>query len=151
MEPSLWPFLLVSHPLTILAEKPEQGTISWHRVASHLPGRTNKDCRKRWHFTLANTIRKGTWMRDEDERLVKAVEVYGTRWSKVAQAVGTRNGDQCSKRWYDCLDPRIDRSPWTPEEDEKLVTLVACHGRNWSDIVQRHFPNRPPISAKNRY
>lgn len=42
--------------------------------------------------------------------------IHGTRWSKIAQVVGTRNGDQCWKRWYDCLDPQIDKSPWTPEE-----------------------------------
>lgn len=23
---------------------------------------------------------------------------------------------ECSKRWYDALDPSIDHSPWTPEE-----------------------------------
>lgn len=55
-------------------------------------------------------------MREEDEKLREAVELYGARWSKVAEAVGTRNGDQCWKRWYDCLDPRIDKSPWTAEE-----------------------------------
>lgn len=85
-------------------------------MATHIPGRNNKDCRKRWHYSIANSIRKGTWMREEDEKLREAVGLYGARWSKIAEAVGTRNGDQCWKRWYDCLDPRIDKSPWTPEE-----------------------------------
>ncbi len=98
------------------AETPKHGPVSWHKVASHLPGRNNKDCRKRWHYSIANSIRKGTWMREEDEKLRGAVELYGARWSKIAEAVGTRNGDQCWKRWYDCLDPRIDKSPWTAEE-----------------------------------
>ncbi len=97
-------------------ETPSHGPVSWHKVASHLPGRNNKDCRKRWHYSIANTIRKGTWMREEDEKLRQAVELYGARWSKIAEMVGTRNGDQCWKRWYDCLDPRIDKSPWTAEE-----------------------------------
>ncbi|KAH6854764.1 hypothetical protein B0I37DRAFT_388661 [Chaetomium sp. MPI-CAGE-AT-0009] len=125
--------------------------ISWHKVAAHLPGRNNKDCRKRWHYSIANTIRKGTWRREEDEKLREAVELYGARWSKIAEAVGTRNGDQCWKRWYDCLDPRIDKSPWSPEEDAKLLHLVAQTGRNWSDIVHQHFPNRTSLAAKNRY
>ncbi|KAK4103384.1 hypothetical protein N658DRAFT_422159, partial [Parathielavia hyrcaniae] len=133
------------------AETPTQGFVSWHKVASHLPGRNNKDCRKRWHYSIANTIRKGTWMPEEDEKLREAVERYGARWSKIAEAVGTRNGDQCWKRWYDCLDPRIDKSPWTAEEDAKLLALVSQHGRNWSDIVHQHFPNRTSLAAKNRY
>ena len=112
-------------------------------------------------------------MREEDEKLREAVEMYGARWSKIAEAVGTRNGDQCWKRWYDCLDPRIDKSPWTTAEvcpehklecphqtthssqvspqDALLLQLVAQNGRNWSDIVHRHFPNRTSLSAKNRY
>ncbi|KAJ4290049.1 hypothetical protein N0V88_006553 [Collariella sp. IMI 366227] len=135
----------------VAQETPAQGPISWHKVASHLSNRNNKDCRKRWHYSIANTIRKGTWMREEDERLRQAVEIYGARWSKIAEAVGTRNGDQCWKRWYDCLDPRIDKSPWTAEEDARLLYLVSQHGRNWSDIVHQHFPNRTSLAAKNRY
>ncbi|KAH6628169.1 hypothetical protein F5144DRAFT_604365 [Chaetomium tenue] len=134
-----------------LLSEAKDGPISWHKVACHLPGRNNKDCRKRWHYSIANTIRKGTWMREEDERLREAVELYGARWSKIAEAVGTRNGDQCWKRWYDCLDPRIDKSPWTPEEDALLLHLVSQTGRNWSDIVHQHFPARTSLAAKNRY
>ncbi|KAK4230990.1 hypothetical protein QBC38DRAFT_276906 [Podospora fimiseda] len=132
-------------------ETPDQGAISWHKVAAHLPGRNNKDCRKRWHYSIANTIRKGTWTKEEDHKLRQAVDKYGARWSKIAEAVGTRNGDQCWKRWYDCLDPKIDKSPWTADEDARLVRQVAKHGRNWSDIVHTHFPNRTSLAAKNRY
>ncbi|KAK1750301.1 Homeodomain-like protein, partial [Echria macrotheca] len=135
----------------VAKETPSHGTISWHRVAAHLPGRNNKDCRKRWHYSVSHTIKKGTWTKDEDEKLLKAVEKYGARWSKVAAVVGSRNGDQCWKRWYDCLDPRIDKSPWTAEEDGKLLQAVEAVGRNWSEIVTNNFPNRTSLSAKNRY
>jgi len=135
----------------VARETPKHGPISWHKVASHIPGRNNKDCRKRWHYSIANTIRKGTWTREEDDKLREAVEVYGARWSKIAEAVGSRNGDQCWKRWYDCLDPRIDKSPWTAEEDARLLHLVSQTGRNWSDIVHQNFPNRTSLAAKNRY
>jgi len=135
----------------VAIETPNHGPISWHKVAAHLPGRNNKDCRKRWHYSIVNTIRKGTWTREEDQKLRQAVEMYGARWSKIAEAVGTRNGDQCWKRWYDCLDPRIDKSPWTADEDARLVRQVAKHGRNWSDIVHKNFPNRTSLAAKNRY
>ena len=30
--------------------------------------------------------------------------------------MGSRNGDQCWKRWYNSLDPRIDKSPWITDE-----------------------------------
>ncbi|KAK3498571.1 hypothetical protein B0T13DRAFT_448299 [Neurospora crassa] len=130
---------------------PASGSINWCKVASHLSRRNNKDCRKRWHYNVAHNIRKGTWTREEDQRLRKAVDSHGPHWSKVAQVVGSRNGDQCWKRWYDCLDPKIDRSPWTPEEDILLLQIVSQRGRNWTEIVNTHFPNRTSLAAKNRY
>src|SRR5690349_24982999 len=80
-------------------------------------------------------------MREEDEKLREAVEVYGARWSKIAEAVGTRNGDQCWKRWYDCLDPRIDKSPWTAEE--VCPTHYPTPTRAYtSQTLTRHHPHR---------
>jgi len=42
------------------SETPHIGTTSCHKVATHLPGRENKEFRKRWHYSIAHTIRKGT-------------------------------------------------------------------------------------------
>ncbi len=61
-------------------------------------------------------VNTGTWLPAEDVRLREAVAKYGTRWVRVAGEVGTRNGDQCAKRWNENLNPELDHSPWTPEE-----------------------------------
>jgi len=94
----------------------EPGPLNWHNIASNLPSRTNKDCRKRWHYTLGSSAAQGFWTPDEDQRLFDAVRKYGTKWAQVAAHVGTRNGGQCSKRWHDNVNPEIDRSEWTAEE-----------------------------------
>lgn len=36
-------------------------------------------------------------------------------------------------------------------QDAVLVEEVAKKGRNWSEIVSKHFPNRTSLAAKNRY
>lgn len=61
-------------------------------------------------------VKRGTWSAAEDARLRAAVNEHGLRWVLVAQKVQTRNGDQCAKRWNEKLDPKLDHSPWTPEE-----------------------------------
>lgn len=43
---------------------------------------------------MASDVVKGGWAPDEDERLIAAIERYGTRWSLVAGVVGTRNSDR---------------------------------------------------------
>ncbi|KAF5326668.1 hypothetical protein D9619_004002 [Psilocybe cf. subviscida] len=133
-------------------EDPDNSNPSkWHAIAKHVPNRTNKDCRKRWFAKMASDVVKGGWAPDEDEKLVKGIERYGTRWSLVASVVQTRNSDQCAKRWTDTLNPAIDRTTWSSEADELLLRAVSEHGKVWTKIVKTYFPGRTGLSAKNRY
>jgi hypothetical protein len=133
-------------------EDPDNSNPSrWHAIAKHVPNRTNKDCRKRWFAKMASDVVKGGWAPDEDEKLVKGIERYGTRWSLVASVVQTRNSDQCAKRWTDTLNPAIDRTTWSSEADERLLRAVEEHGKVWTKIVKTYFPGRTGLSAKNRY
>ncbi|KAF5374027.1 hypothetical protein D9757_010048 [Collybiopsis confluens] len=132
----------------------EPGTLNpskWHAIAKHVPTRTNKDCRKRWFAKMASDVVKGGWAPEEDERLVQAIEKYGTRWSLVSAHVQTRNSDQCAKRWTDTLNPMIDRTRWSAEADALLIKSVQEHGKLWTKIVRIYFPGRTGLAAKNRY
>ncbi|KIX05319.1 uncharacterized protein Z518_06191 [Rhinocladiella mackenziei CBS 650.93] len=121
----------------------------WNKIAAKLPGRMNKDCRKRWS-KISENIKKGNWDPGEDAKLREAVTVVGTRWTQVAEMVGTRHADQCAKRWTQCLDPNIDHSDWKEEEDNRLLAQVAETGRDWRKIAEL-FPGRTKLGLKNRY
>ncbi|KAI3328356.1 Homeodomain-like protein [Ustulina deusta] len=90
--------------------------LMWRDLAKSVPGRSNKDCRRRWWNTLAGCTVKGPWSESEDERLMHAVGSYGPQWTQVAAAVGTRHSDQCSSHWTQVLDPDINHSDFTPDE-----------------------------------
>ncbi|KZM27975.1 chromatin binding [Ascochyta rabiei] len=132
-------------------QQTEGGGKDWCRVASALPGRTNKDCRKRWHNSVAEGLNKGQWSRPEDQLLLNGVHQYGSQWTKVATCVSSRSADQCAKRWQQSLDPRLDRSEWREDEDLVLITAVNRLGRHWKDIQQQHLPYRSKNCVKNRY
>jgi hypothetical protein len=99
----------------------------WRELAKSVPGRSNKDCRRRWWNSLADGTAKGPWSEEEDERLIAAVRKYGTNWRQVSREVGSRNADQCSSHWSQVLDPSINYCDWTPEEvreaSEELLVL----------------------------
>ncbi|KAK0702424.1 hypothetical protein B0T21DRAFT_112094 [Apiosordaria backusii] len=123
----------------------------WHRIATKLPGRTNKDCRKRWVNKVCGGLKKGLWDPEEDRRLQSAVEKHGLRWPLIAAEVGYRSPDQCAKRWQYGLDPRLKHREWTPDEDKLLLSLVQERGREWKAIQHNHYPSRSRIDLKNRY
>ncbi|KAK3389473.1 hypothetical protein B0H63DRAFT_556622 [Podospora didyma] len=100
---------------------------------------------------LRAAVNSGIWSAEEDQRLRDAVGKLGTRWLAVAIEVGTRNGEQCAKRWNDNVNPELDHSPWSAEEDKLILPLVALYGHNWK-LISQSFPQaRAPLSIKNRY
>jgi hypothetical protein len=105
------PSLLTPFTTAISNSRP----LLWREFAKHIPGRSNKDCRKRWWNSLAENTTKGLW--SEDERLIEAVGRHGWgNWNKVARSVGTRNADQCLSHWSQVLDPEISYCDWSAQE-----------------------------------
>ncbi|KAL4903518.1 hypothetical protein BDW74DRAFT_179934 [Aspergillus multicolor] len=146
------------------AQAASNTTVSWNEIASSLPGRTNKDCRKRFYGAISTKVNKGPWTEDEDDRLRNAVDEYGPKWTAVASVVGSRLPDQCSKRWSHAIRssalgffvlavllPEIDHSPWAVQEDKLLIESVQKYGHSWQQIVSLFFPRRTSLSAKNRF
>ncbi|KAK2748179.1 hypothetical protein FQN57_001304 [Myotisia sp. PD_48] len=107
-------------------------------------------CRKRW-IKLDSPVKKGPWSNDEDQRLHKGVLLHSNVWTEVAQVVGTRHADQCAKRWLHFLNPTLNHSEWTEQEDRCLLAEVEKGGRNWRKIVDAYLPDRSATDAKNRY
>ncbi|KAI1324236.1 hypothetical protein F5Y16DRAFT_412151 [Xylariaceae sp. FL0255] len=125
-------------------------TKDWHRIATKLPGRTNKDCRKRWVNKVRGGLKKGAWNESEDNRLLEAVQKHSQRWTLVANDVGFRSPDQCAKRWQLKLDPNLEHRGWAVEEDELLLQLVRDHGREWKMFQGQSFPGKSTNELKNR-
>ena len=69
------------------------------------------------------------------------------RWSEVAsKLLGLRTGKQCRERWYNHLHPSLKKSPWTEDEDERLIELQKSLGNSWSKISQSLPGRRQVIS-----
>ena len=99
---------------------------------------------------------KKTWTDIEDLALITVVDDIGTKnWTLVSIELKRsgnyhRTGKQCRERWYNHLDPKIVKVPWTNEEDDMVFELYKKLGRTWSKISE-FLPGRSDNSVKNRF
>ncbi|MDR1906908.1 MAG: hypothetical protein LBQ03_01670 [Puniceicoccales bacterium] len=111
-------------------------------------------------LSTAHGVRR-IWTEEEDAKLELLVREYEVgNWAAIARAMARsfpskdgnhRTGNQCSQRWECALNPKINRGPWTEEEDEELIRLVGELGEsNWAAIAEAMAQLLPSKDGNHR-
>ncbi|KAL0755944.1 hypothetical protein Bca101_093612 [Brassica carinata] len=84
-------------------------------------------------YKKEETLRRGPWLEEEDERLVKFVTLLGERrWDSLARVSGLkRSGKSCRLRWMNYLNPSLKRGPMSQEEETIIFQLHS----QWDKII----------------
>ncbi|GJJ72321.1 transcription factor MYB, plant [Entomortierella parvispora] len=132
------------------------GTKSWKIVSDYAfpdGSRDKNECMHRWRALSTTRPRqvKGPWTDEEDRKLKELVGEYGPeKWVFIASRIGSRTGKQCRERWHNHLDPLINKSPFTHEEDMRILELYSRIGSKWAEMA-KHMPGRPDNAIKNHF
>lgn len=128
------------------------GVKNWELISNELDNkRSPAECMLRWKLIHQSFILKGTWNKEEDEKLIFWVNLRGeSNWAECSKYIQGRSRKQCRDRWINCLDPMIKKGEWNSQEDYIILKSLIKQGYNWSRIAQ-FLKGRTANSVKNRF
>ncbi|CAD8138820.1 unnamed protein product [Paramecium pentaurelia] len=115
--------------------------------------------KQRW-ITLINPMAKSLNWETEEDDIIRSLMIQQEEkhiWTQIALELYNHNNGQyvrtpkqVRERWMNYLNPKLNKSSWTDQEDNQLLQLVVNNGKRWS-MISTLLQGRTENQVKNRF
>ncbi|CAD8076828.1 unnamed protein product [Paramecium sonneborni] len=115
--------------------------------------------KQRW-ITLINPMAKSLNWETEEDDIIRSLMIQQEQkhiWTQIALELYNHNNGQyvrtpkqVRERWMNYLNPKLNKSSWTDQEDNQLLQLVVNNGKRWS-MISTLLEGRTENQVKNRF
>ncbi|XP_050317277.1 uncharacterized protein LOC126751235 isoform X2 [Bactrocera neohumeralis] len=138
--------------LKLIEKKSINGVIDWNVVASYFPHKPKKSLHQRYIYYLDPKISHEPFSPEEDLILLAAVEEYGEKFALFPRTLfPNRSITQLRMRYRNTLQTRHKLTPWSVEDDKKLMEFIAEYGTSAWLRCAGALGNHNRISCRTRF
>ena len=94
--------------------------------------------------------KRNVWRSQEDQILLRLVEETGSDWIIIQQNFSDRTLKSIKERYYNYLNPSLNKTRWNLDEDLILIYQILELGYRWKCMTTK-IKGRSEMSIKNRY
>ncbi|CAD8132334.1 unnamed protein product [Paramecium pentaurelia] len=115
--------------------------------------------KQRW-ITLINPMTKSLNWESEEDNIIRSLMIQQEEkhiWTQIALELYNHNNGQyvrtpkqVRERWMNYLNPKLNKSSWTDQEDNQLLQIVVNSGKRWS-LISTLLQGRTENQVKNRF
>ena len=124
------------------------GITNWKKISKLIKTKTPQQCQYKYHkLNLINS--NLIWTKKEDINLLELIEIYGYDWVMLSEKMN-KPISIIKDRYNIKLNPLLNRSKFTEDEDRQIIEHYKNFSNNWNEISKK-FPFRNASMIKNRF